>query len=162
MSTGVSQIWLKYSRWYVDQLLNHVWLFATSWTITHQAPLSSTISQSLLKFMSIKLVMLSNNLILCCSLLILPSVFPSTRVFSNKSALCIRRPKYWSFSFSISPSNEHSGLISLRIDWLDLFAVQEILQESSLAPQFKSINSSALNLLLWSNSHIHTWLLEKP
>ena len=161
-STGVSQIWLKYNRWYVDQLLNHVWLFATSWTITCQAPLSSTLSQSLLKFMSINLVMLSNNLILCCSLLILPSVFPSIRVFSNKSALCIRWPKYWSFSFNISPTNEHSGLISLRIDWLDLFAVQGILQESSPAPQFKSINSSALNLFLRSNSHICTWLLEKP
>ena len=92
----------------------------------HQAPLSSTASQSLLKFMSIESVMLSNNLVLCCPLLLLPSILPSIRVFSNKLSLCIRWPKYW--SFSISPSNQCSGLISSRIDWLDLLAVQETLR----------------------------------
>ena len=103
-------------------------------------------SQSLLKLMSIESVMPSNHLILCHPLLLLPSVFPSIRVFSNESALCIRWPKYWSFSFNISPSNEYSGLISFRMDWLDLLAVQGTL-ESSPTPQFKSINSSALSLL---------------
>ena len=104
-----------------------------------------TNSQSLLKLMSIESVMPSNHLILCCPLL-LPSIFPSIRVFSNESALRIRWPKYWSFSFSISPSNEHPGLISFRMDWLDLLAVQGT-QESSPPPQFKSINSSALSFL---------------
>ena len=89
---------------------------------------SFTISRSLLKFISIELVMLSNHLILCCPLLLSPSVFPSIRVFSNESVLCIRWPKYWSFSFSISPSNEYSGLISLKIDWFDLPAVQGTLK----------------------------------
>ena len=96
--------------------------------------------------MSIKLVMPSNHLILCCPLLLLPSIFPSIRVFSNESALHIRWPKYWSFSFNISPSNEHPGLISFRMDWLDLLAVQGTL-ESSPTPQFKSISSSALSFL---------------
>ena len=99
----------------------------------------------LLKFMSIELVMLSNHLILCCPLLLLPSIFPSIRVLSNESALHIRWPKYWSFSFSISPSNKYSRLISFKIDWFDLLAVQGTSQESSPAPQFKSINSSALS-----------------
>ena len=116
------------------------------WTAAHQAPLSSTIFQSLLKFMSIESVMLSNHLILCCALLLLPSTFPSIRVFSNESGLQIRWPKYWSFSFSISPSNEYSGLISFGMDWLDLLAVQET-QESSPALQYESINSSVLSLL---------------
>ena len=98
------------------------------WTAACQAPLSSTISQSLLKLMSIELVMPSNHLILCRPLLLLPSIFPSIRVFSNESVLQIRWPKYWSFSFRISPSNEHSGLISCRTDWLDLFAVQGTLK----------------------------------
>ena len=101
---------------------------ATPWTAAHQASLSITNSRSLLKLMSIELVMPSNQLILCCPLLFLPSIFPSIRVFSNKSALRIRWPKYWSFSFSISPSNEYSGLISFRTDKLDLFAVQRILK----------------------------------
>ena len=103
-------------------------LFATPWTAPHQASLSITNSQSLLKLMSIGLVMPSNHLILCRPLLLLPSVFPSIRVFPNESALLIRWPNYWSFSFSISPSNEYSGLISFRIDWLDLLAVQCILK----------------------------------
>ena len=100
----------------------------TLWTAAQQASLSVINSQSLLKFMSIKLVMPSNHFILCCPLLLLPSVFPSIRVFSNESVLCIRWPKYWSFSFSIGPSNEYSGLISFRIDWFDLLVVQETLR----------------------------------
>ena len=91
---------------------------------THQSSLSFTLSQSLLKLMSSELMMPPNHLVLCCPLLLLHSVFPSIRVFSNELALCIRCPKYWSFSFSVSPSNEYSGLISFRIDWLDLLAVQ--------------------------------------
>ena len=110
------------------QSLSHVRLFVTPWTATQQASLSITNSQSLLKLMSIKLVMPSNHLILCCPLLLLPSIFPSIRVFTNESALCIKWPKYWSFSFSISLSNEYSGLISFRMDWLDLLAVQETLK----------------------------------
>ena len=109
------------------QLLSSVQLFATPWTAALQASLSLTISRSLLKLMSIESVMPSNHLILCHSLL-LPSIFPSIRIFSNESALRIRWPKYWSFSFSISPSNEYSGLISFRIDWLDLFGVQGTLK----------------------------------
>ena len=106
----------------------------------------STNSWSLLKLMSIKSVMPSNHLILCCPLLLLPSIFPSIRVFSNESILCIRWPKYWSFSYSISPSNEYTGLISFRIDWLDLFQSKDS-QKSSPTPQFKSFNSSALSFL---------------
>ena len=105
------------------QLLSHVWLFVTPWTAAHLASLSITNSQNLLKFMSIELVMPSNHLILCHPLLLLPSVFPSIRVFSSDSVLHIRWPKYWSFSFSINPSNEHSGLISFRVAWFDLPAV---------------------------------------
>ena len=101
------------------QLLSHVELFATPWTGACQASLSITNSQSLLKLMSIKSVMPSNHLILCCPLLLPPSIFSSIRVFSSESALCIRWPKYWSFSFSISPSNEYSGLISFRTDWFE-------------------------------------------
>ena len=108
----------------------------TPWTAACQAFLSLTISQSLPKFMSIELVMLSNHPILYCPLLLLPSTFPSVRVFPNESALCIRWPKYWSFNFNISPSGEYSGLISLRVDWFDLFAVQgtpkSLLQHHSL------------------------------
>ena len=100
----------------------------TPWTAAHQASLSFTISQSLLKPMSIELMMPSNHLVLCHPLLLLPSVFPSIRVFSIKLALCIRWPKYWRFSFSISPSSEYSGLISFRTDWLDLLAVQGTLK----------------------------------
>ena len=106
------------------ELLRHVRLFATPRTAAHQASLSITNSWSLLKCMSIESVMPSSHLILCCPLLLLPSVFPNIRVFSNESVLPIRWPKYWSFSFSISTSNEYSGLISFRMDWLDLFAVQ--------------------------------------
>ena len=108
--------------------LSRVWLFATPWTAAHQASLSITNSRSPLKPMSIALVMPCNHLILCQPLLLLPSIFPSIRVFSNDSALGIRWPKYWSFSFNISPSNEHLGLISFRMDWLDLLAVQGTLK----------------------------------
>ena len=105
------------------QSLSRVQLFATLWTAACQASLSITNSQSLLKLMSNESVMQSNHLILCCPLLLLPSIFPSIRVFSNESVLCIRWPEYWSFSFSISPSNEYSGLISFGMDWLDILVV---------------------------------------
>ena len=113
---------------------------ATPWTAARQASLSIIKSQSLLKLMSIELVMPSNHLILCRPLLLLPSIFPSLRVFSNESVLHIKWPKYWSFNFSISPSNEYSGLVSFRMDWLDS-------QESFPTPQFKSNNSSVLSFL---------------
>ena len=110
------------------QLLSPDRLFVTPWTAAHQTSLSITNSQSLLKLVSIELVMPSNHLILCHPLLLPPSIFPNIRVFSNESVLHIRWPKYWSFSFNITPSNEHSGLISFRIDWLDLLAVQGTLK----------------------------------
>ena len=110
------------------QLLSHVQLFVIPWTAACQASLSITNSWSLLKLMFIESVMPSNHLILCCPLLLMPSIFPSIRVFSNESVLCIKWPKYWSFSFSISPSNEYSGLISFRIDWFDVLAVQGTLK----------------------------------
>ena len=124
--------WLRFThntlKLYSVQSLSCVRLFATTWTTAHQASLSITNSWNLLKLLSIQPVMPSNHLILCSPLLLLPSVFPSIRVFSNESVLCIRWPKYWSFSFSISPSNEFSGLISFRMDWLDLLAVQGALK----------------------------------
>ena len=129
-----------------DQSLSCVQLSVTPWTIARQTPLSFSVSQSLLKFVSIESVMLSNHLILCCPLLLLLLVFSSIRVFSNELALHVRWPKYWSFSFSISPYNEYSGLISFRMDWLDLHAVQGTLK-SSPTPQLKSINPSALSIL---------------
>ena len=128
------------------QSLSCVWLFATPWIAAHQASLSITNTQSPPKPTSIESVMPSNHLLLCHPLLLLPSIFPSIRVLSNESALHIRWPKYWSFSFNISPSNEHPGLISCRMDWLDLLAVQGTLK-SSPTPQFKSINSSVLSFL---------------
>ena len=109
-------------------LLSCIQLFATSWTAAHQASLSITNFGSLPKLMSIELVMPSNHLLLCCPLLLLLSIFPSITIFSDESALCIRWPKYWSFSFNISPSNEHPGLISFRMDSLDLLAVQGTLK----------------------------------
>ena len=109
------------------QLLSHVQLFETPWTAAHQVSLSITNSQSLLKLMSIGSVISPSHLIFCCPIFLPLSIFPNIRVFSNESALCIRWPKYWSFSFSISPSNEYSGLISFRMDWLDLLAVQATL-----------------------------------
>ena len=128
------------------QLLSRVWLFVTPWTAARQASLYITNSQSLLKLMSIELVMPfqpSHHL----SSPSLPSVFPRVRIFSNESVLRIRWPKYWGFSFSISPSNEYSRLISFRMDWLDLLAVQGDSQEFSPTPQFKSTNSSAPTFL---------------
>ena len=110
------------------QSLSSVWLFVTPWTEAHQASLAIINSWSLLKLMPIKSVIPSNHLILCCPLLLPPSIYPSISVFSNESVLHIRRPKYWRFSFSISPSNEYTGLISFWIDWLDLLAVQETLR----------------------------------
>ena len=128
------------------QSLSRVQLFAAPWTAALQASLSITNSWSLRKLMSTESVMPPNHLILCRSLLLLPSIFPSIRVFSNGSVLCIRWPKYWSFSFNISPSNEHPGLISFRMDWLDLLATRDS-QGFCPTPQFKSINSSALSFL---------------
>ena len=120
-----------YVQWvkHVDvQSLSCVQLFATPWNVAHQPSLFFMISQSLLRLLSIELVMPSNHLFLCCPLLLLPSIFPSIRGFSNESVLCIKGPKYWSFSFSISPANEYSGLISFRMDWFDLLAVQGTLK----------------------------------
>ena len=116
------------------------------WTAACQTPLSFTVSQSLLKFMFIELVMISNHFILLHLFLLLLLIFPSIRVFSNESVLCIRWPKYWSFSFSITPFNEYSRLISFRIDWFNVLAVQRTLK-SPPEPQFESINSSVLSLL---------------
>ena len=127
------------------QSLSHVLLFATSWTVAHQVSLSFTISHSMLKFMPIESLMPSNHLILYRPLLLLPSILPCIRVFPNESVLRIIWPKYW--SFTISPSNEYSGLISFRIDWFDLLASPRDSQESSPTPQFKSINSLVLRLL---------------
>ena len=112
----------------VVQLLNHLWPFVTPWTTAGQSPLSSTISQSLFKFISTESVMPSNHLVLCHLRLLLPSIFPSIRVFSSELSLHIRRPKYWSFGFAITPSNEYSWLISFRIDWFDLLAIQRTLK----------------------------------
>ena len=129
-SMGSQRVWLDLATKQQTsvQSLNYDRLFVTPWTVACQAFLSITISWSLLKLMSTKSVMPSNHLILSCHLLLLPSVFPSIRVFSSESVLHIRWPKFWSFSFSISPSNEYSGLISFRIDWLDLLAVQQTLK----------------------------------
>ena len=142
------------------QLLRHVQFFVTPWTAAHKASLSITNSQSSLKLMTIELVMLSKHLILCHPLLLPPSIFPSIRLFSNEPVLRIRWPRYWSFSFSMSPSNEYSGLISFRTHWLDLLAVQVTLK--SLLQH----NSSKALILQCSaffivHSHIHTWPPEK-
>ena len=140
-------------------MLSRVRLFVTPWTAVHQPSLSITNSQSLLRLTSIGSVMPSNYFILCHCLLLLPSIFPSIRVFSNESALCIRWPKYWSFNFSISPSNEYSGLISFRIDWLDLLAVQGTLK--SLLQHYSSkasiLQCSALFIVQLSHPY-----MEKP
>ena len=125
--------------------LSCVWLFATPWTAAHQASLSITNSQSLLKLMSIESVMPSNHLILCHPFLLPPSIFASVRVFSNESVLCIRWPKHWSFSFTVRPSNEYSGLIFFRIDWFDLLAVQGTLK--SLLQYYSSKASMVLSFL---------------
>ena len=137
------------------QSLSHVQHFVTPWTAARQASLSITNSWSLLKLTFIYSVMPSNHLILCHLLILLPSVFLSIRAFSNESVLCIRWPKYWSFSFSIGPSNEHSGLISFRVDYFDLFAVPGTLK-SLLQHHSSKASILGAQLSLWSNSHIHT------
>ena len=145
----------------VVQSLSHVQLFGTPWTAACQTSLSFTISQSLLRLMSIESVMPSNHLIFCHPLLLLPSIFPSIRVFSNESALLIKWPKYWSFSFSISPSKEYSGLISLGliglIFWLSKGVSRVFSSTTIWKYQFFGTQPS-----LRFNSHIHIWLLEKP
>ena len=136
-------------------------LFVIPGTAARQASLAITNSQSLLKLISIESVMLSNHLILCRPLLLLPSIFPSHRVFSNESALRIRWPKYWSFSFNISPSSEHPGLMSFRMDWLDLLVVQGTLKR--LLQHYSSKHQCfGAQLSSQSDSHIHTWPQEKP
>ena len=138
------------------QSLSCVWLFATPWTAACQAFLSITISWSLLKLMSFESVIPSNHLIFCRPLFLLPSIFPSLRVFSNELALHIRWPKYWSFSFSTSSFSEYSGLISFRIDWFESLTVQVTLKSLLQYHQFFSAQPSLL-----SNCHICIWLLEK-
>ena len=138
------------------QSLSRVWLSVTPRTTARQASLSITNSWSSPKLMSIESVMPSNHLILCCPLLLPPSIFPSIRAFSYEWALHIRWTKYWNHSFKISPANEHSELISFRMDWLDLLAVQGDSQESSPTPQFKSIDSSTFSFLNSRNSYINT------
>ena len=145
----------------IVQWLSGVQLIVTPWTALCQASLSYTISQSLLKLMSTQLVMSSNHLILYHPLLLWTSVFLSIRIFFNESVLCIRWPKYWSFSFSISPSNEYSGLISLRMDYL-ISLQSKVSQKSSPTPQFKSISPLALTLLYGPTLTFCTRLLEKP
>ena len=142
----------------VVQSLSRVRLLATPWTAGHQASLSFTISWSLLKLMSIESVMPSNHLILCHPLLLPPSIFPSIRVFSNESVLCIKWPKYWRFSFNISPSNEYSGLISFTIDCLDLLAVQGILKSLLQHHSSKSsiLPSSAFFIVQLSHPYMTT------
>ena len=140
------------------QSFSHVQLFATPWTAAHQASLSITNFWSLLKLMSIESVMPSNHLILCHPLLLQPSIFPTIGVFSKESVLCIRWPKYWSFSFSISPSNEYSGLISFRIDWFDLLAVQGTLKSLLQHHSSKAsiLQCSAFFMVQLSHPHMTT------
>ena len=142
------------------QSLSCVRLFAIPWITASQASLSITNTRSLLKLMSIELVTPSSHLILFRPLLLLPPIPPSIRVFSNESALRMRWPKYWSFSFSITPSSEHPGLTSFRMDWLDLLAVQGTLE--SLLQHLSSKAWIFWHSAFFTNSHIHTWPLEKP
>ena len=141
------------------QSLNSIQLFATPWTAAHQASLSITNSQSLLRLMSIESVMPSNHLILCRPLLLPPSIFPSNRVFSNESVLSIRWQKYWSFSFNISPSDEYSRLISFRMDWLDLLAVQGTLKSLLQHHSSKAsiLRHSAFFIVQLSHPYIDYW-----
>ena len=145
----------------VVQLLSRVLPFVTPWTAARLASLASTISQSLLKLMSMESVLPSNRLILCCPLLLLPFIFPSIRVFSNELVLCIRWSKFWSLSFSIGPSNEYSGLISFKIDWFDLLAVQRILKSLLQHHSSKAsiLQCSAFFMVQFSHPYI---LLGKP
>ena len=148
----------------VVQSLSHVQLFATLWIAARQASLYFTVSWCLPKRMCIESVMLSNHLIFCHPLLLLPSIFPSIRVFSNESALCVGwwhesgHHKYWRFSFGISPSNEYSELISFWIDWFDLLVFQSRVFSCTTIRNYQFLSAQPS---LWSNSHIHTWLLEK-
>ena len=148
----------KHHAYILSVQFSCVRLFVTLWTATCQASLSITNSWSLLKLMSIASVMPSNHLILCRTLLLLPSIFPSIRVFSNESALCIRWPKYWSFSFSISPSNEYSRLISFRMDWLDLLAAQGTLKSLLQHHSSKAsiLQGSAFFIVQLSHSYVTT------
>ena len=141
------------------QLLSRVWLFAAPWITAHQASLSTTNSRSLPKLMSTKSVMPSSHLMLCRLLLHLPPIPPSIRVFSNESTLRIRRPKYWSFSFNISPSKEHPGLISFRMDWLDLLAVQGTLKSLLQHHSSKAsiLQRSAFFAVQLSHPYMTTW-----
>ena len=148
---------LRMLSFVVVQYLSYVWLFATPWNVACQGPLSSIVSWNLLKFLSIELVMLSNHLILCHPLLLLPSIFPSIRIFSDELALRIRWPQYWSFSFSISPSSEYSGLIS----FIGLISLHSRgLSRVSPAQVWKHQFFGA-QPFLWSSSHIHRWKLNK-
>ena len=152
-TTSTTNVWVV-----VVQSLSNVWLFVTPWTATCQASLSFTISWNLFKPISTESVMPSNHLILCLPLLLLPSIFPSIRVFSNELVLCIRWPKYWNFTFSISPSNQYSGLTSFRIDWFDILAVQGTLKSLLQHHSLKAINSSALSLLYGPNlTSVHNY-----
>ena len=149
----------------VVQSLSHIWFFVTPWTAAHRASLSFTISPSLLKLMSIQSVMPSKHLMFYCPLLLLPSVFPNIRVFSIESAFHIRWPKFWSFSFSISPCNEYSGLISFRTDWFDPLAVQGTLKSLLQHHSSKAsiLWSSAFFIVQLSHSYIakvQPWLIQ--
>ena len=148
-------------QFHTVQSLSHVRLFATPWITACQASLSITNSRNSLKLMSIESVMPSSHLILCRPLLLLPPIPPSIKVFSNESTLHMRWPKYWSFSFSISPSSEHPGLISFRMDWLDLLAVQGTLKifSNTTVQKYQFFGTQPSSQ---SNSHIHTWPQEKP
>ena len=161
MKTMLYENFLNFLSFSSVQSLSYVQLFASLWTAAHQASLFITISWSFLKLMSNELVIPHNHLVLCYPLLLLPSIFPSIRVLSNELAFHIRWSKYWSFSFTISPSSEYLGLISYRIDWFDLLSDQ-----GTLKRPLQQHDSIALILwcsaFLWFNSHIHTWLLEKP
>ena len=152
-----SQLWHKVGS---VQCLSCVWLFVTPWTAARQVSLSITNSWTLLKIMSIESMMPSNHLILCRPLL--PSILPSIRVFSSESVVQIRWPKYWNFSFSISPSSEYSGLSSFRMDWFDFLVIQRTLSRVFSNTMVQRHQFFSAQLSLWSNSHIHTWLLEKP
>ena len=151
-SSGLSCLIINISS---VQSLSHVRPFATPWTAASQASLSITNSRSLLKLMTIESVMSSNHLIFCCPLLLLPSMCPSIRVYSNESVLRIRCPKYWSFSFSISPSNEYSGLISLRIDWFDLLAAQGTLKSLLQHHSSKASILQCSGFLMVQLSHLY-------
>ena len=154
-------IWIFFSLIQSLQLLSHVQLFATPWIAALQGSLSITNPRSSLKLTSIESVMPSSHLILCHPLYLLPTTPPSIRVFSSESTLHMRWPKYWSFSFSIIPSKESPGLISFRMDWKDLLAVQGTLK-SLLHHHSSKASILWCSAFLWSNSHIHAWPLEKP